>query len=110
MLHGGETVGDNEGGAASAQVSSGVLNGVLGFRIDAGRGIIKNKKARVHQKSAGDGDPLFLASAEADAALADDGVVTVLQFHDELVRLGGSGAAFDLLLRGAWPAVVDVFG
>lgn len=51
---------------------------------------IKDEDARVLQHHAGDGDALPFATAEAVAALPDNGVVLVGQARDKVVDVGGA--------------------
>src|ERR1700679_3998770 len=53
--HGGEAVGDDEGGAAAHQVAQTFLDERFGFGIEAGGGFVENQDARIGEDSAGDG-------------------------------------------------------
>ena len=52
-------------------------DGGLGVGFDAAGGLVQQQDVGVGQERAGDADALFLAAGEADAALADLGVVAV---------------------------------
>ncbi len=58
--------------------------------------------------AARDRDPLALAARQLDAALADQGRVSVRQRHDEVVRLRASRGLADLLIRRIRLSVRDV--
>ena len=51
---------------------------------------------RVDQEGPRDGDALLLASGEGDSALADLGIVALVEAHDEVVGLGGLGRLDDI--------------
>jgi hypothetical protein len=50
---------------------------VLLRRVDGGGRVVQDEHGRVGQDGAGDRDPLALAAREREAALAENGVVTV---------------------------------
>src|SRR5437773_1877390 len=99
---------DRKGRAAPGQPGDGVLDLLLGFRIDGSGGLVEDQDARVVQDRAGDAHALPLAAAERLAALTDLCVVTVGLLDDEVVRVGGFGCGHDVLARGAWPGEGDV--
>src|SRR6478752_391772 len=53
---------------------------------------------------------LTLATRQAYAALADDGVVPILEGLDELVAVRDAADGFDFFPTGVRPRVRDVFG
>src|ERR1035438_5008651 len=105
---GGEAMRDHEGGAPFHQVGETLLNGGLGFGIEAAGGLVENQDARIGENGAGDGDALALATGELDAALADDGVVLVVELFGELIDSGNSAGGQDLLLGGLGTGEADV--
>lgn len=110
VLNGGETMSDDESGAAGAEFEDGFLDGVLSFRIHAGGGVVEDKETRIHEEGACDGDTLLLPSAERNAAFADDGVVAIGEIGDEVVSLSGASTELDLVESGVGFAVGDVIG
>ena len=52
--------------------------------------------------------PLSLAARQPHAALADDGVVALLEGFDELVAVRDPADRDDLLAGGVWPRIADV--
>ena len=52
---------------------------VSDWESSARGGLVEDEDARVLEQDAGDGDALALAAGERDAALADAGVVAVLE-------------------------------
>ena len=62
-----------------------LLNLVLGSHVDAGRGVVEDEDRGVDEESPGDGESLTLAAGEADAALADMGIVSSRGLLDEVV-------------------------
>ena len=93
VAHGREAVGDDEAGAADDQLLERALDRRLGFVVDGAGGLVQDQDARVADDGARQGDALALPAGELLAALADLGVVAVGQGADEVVGLGGDGAA-----------------
>ena len=58
------------------------------FGVDIGGGFIQNDDGRVFQHGPGDGEPLAFAAGEGSSRLADDGVVALGQFQNEIVAAG----------------------
>ena len=70
--------------------------------------LVEHEHGRVAQDRAGDRDALLLAAGEAEAALADDGVVAVGQRGDRVVDLGGAGGVLDLVVGRVRPREAQV--
>ena len=81
---GGEPVGDGEGGAVGDQVAEVVLDDGLGLVVDVAGRLVEDEHLRVAQDGAGERDALALPARELDAALADHGLVAVVEVGDEL--------------------------
>ena len=96
---GREAVGDDEGGAALAQIPKAFLDQRFALAVEAGGGFVEDQDARVGQDGAGDGDALALPARELDAPLADNRVVPVGEALDEPVRVGDAADFFDLFAR-----------
>src|SRR6059036_2529015 len=73
----------------------------LGPEVHGARGFVEDEDRRVPQEGAGERDALALAAGEAQAALANLGVVALRQPGDELVGVGPPGGVHDLPLAGA---------
>ena len=73
MTNRAEPVRDDDAGALDEQSLEGLLDLAFGLGIDAGGGLVEDEDGRVFQQCAGNGDALFLADAELDAAFADFG-------------------------------------
>ena len=63
---------------------------------------------RIHQKGAGDGDPLALAARKRQAAFTHRGLIALRKLQDELVGGGGFGRLDHLFLTGLRTAEGDV--
>ena len=87
IAHGGEPVGDDEGGAAFHDLIERLGNPRLGYRIERARRLIKNENRWVFQKRTGDGEALALAAGQKPAALADVRFKAVRVAVDEIERL-----------------------
>src|SRR5262245_61331023 len=94
-----KAMGDHERRPAFAQSLETVLNHGFTFAVEARRRFIENQNLRVCQDRARDGDPLALTTGEADAALANDGVVVFFEGLDKLVAMGDSTDGDDLFAR-----------
>jgi len=108
FVDGGETVGYDHACAADHKFVDGVLNKMLGGRIDVAGRFVEDQYPRVVGQSAGEAEQLFFAGGERRSAFRHHFVVAVRQFLDELVgadRLCG----FDGFLPGnGWIAQGDV--
>ena len=70
-----------------ADAAHGALDLVLGGAVDGAGAVVQDQDARVGEEGAGDGDALPLPAGQGHAALADLGLVAVVEAGDELVRL-----------------------
>ncbi len=80
-----EAVGDHERGAPVQQAAERALDLLLGTDVDRARRLVEDQDARVGEQCACERDELALAEREPEAALAELGVVPVLELGDELV-------------------------
>ena len=80
----------------------------LGVDVDVRGRLVEHEDARVGDQRAGERDELALAGGELGAALADLGVVAVLQRDDEVVGADRPRGVLDLLRRGVDAAERDV--
>lgn len=106
---GGEAMGDDEGGAAAHEVGETFLDHGFGFGVEAGGGFVEDEDAGVGEDGAGDGDALFLAAGEFDAAFADDGFVAVGEAFDEFIDAGDAAGFEDFGFGGLGAGEGDVF-
>ncbi len=95
-----ETVRDDERGAAFHEVMQPFLDCRLRLRVQARRRFVQNQDARICQNGARDRDALPLSTGEFHAALADDGVVFLLELFRELIHARDAAGFQDLLLCG----------
>ena len=95
-------------GAALGELLERLLDRALGLDVERAGRLVEHEHGRVAQDRAGDRDALLLAAGEAEAALADDGVVAVGQPGDRVVDLGGAGGLLDLLVAGVRPREAQV--
>ena len=103
MADGGETVGDDQAGAAVHEPFERFVDEALALGIEGGGGLVEQENARIGEDGAGDGDALALAAGELGAARADEGFVTLRQGGDEVVGVR--------LFRGrAWISSSDAPG
>ena len=108
LLHGREAVGDDEGGAMAHRRLERGLDHALAFGVEGAGRFVEEEQRRVLQHRPGDRDPLALPAREADAALAEEGLVALGQGGDEVVRVGGGRGGDHLGVAGRGPAVADV--
>ncbi len=108
VAHRREAVSDHDRRAALGQPLERLADGALGLHVERARGLVEHEHRRVAQDGAGDRDPLALAAGEAEAALADDGVVALGQRRDRVVDLGGARRLLDLLVGRIRPREAQV--
>src|SRR5690606_3959891 len=83
MHHGGEAVGDDQGGAAAGDAVELGLDRLFGARVERRGGLVEDQDGGVLEQRAGDGHALLLAAGELEAALAHRAVVALGQGDDE---------------------------
>lgn len=110
VADGAEAVGDDEAGAAGHETREAPLDEALGLGVEVAGGLVEDQDFRIGEDGAGDGEALLLAAREADAPLAYDGVVALLELFDEAGGVGLGRGVGDLGSRGVAPGVADVFG
>ena len=91
VLDGGQTVGDGQCGAAMSQLFKALSHKDFALVIQCAGGFVQNQDGRVLQENPGNGDALLLSAGQLDTALANIGVVAVLQRKDELFRARQTG-------------------
>src|SRR5699024_6114519 len=109
VLHGGQAVGDDKGGAAGHQRVHAAVDNGLGVGVDGGGRLVHDHDRRVGHGRAGNGQQLALALAQVGAVAGQHGVVAVGQAADKVVRAGQLGGGDALLVMGVQVAVADVF-
>src|SRR5262245_19762455 len=107
---GREAVRDHEGRAAAAQLGESRLDQALALAVEARGRLVEYQEARMGEQGARDGDALALAAGELDAALADDGVVALLEALHELLAVSGAADGLDLGARRVRAREGDVLG
>ena len=78
VLDGGEPVGNGHRGARFHESFQRVLHESFALRVECRSGFIENQYGRILQNGTRNAHPLPLATAQAAAAVADDGVVSVI--------------------------------
>src|ERR1700722_15088524 len=104
MHDGGQPVGDDDGGAARAELCDRVLDVALRLRIERGGGFVQQDDRRILDERARDGDAVALAARQLQPALAHGRVVAGRKRHDEFVRMRRRGGRPDLRLARTRPA------
>ena len=102
-------MGNDQRGAAPAQVVEGTLD--FGFRhgIQGGGGLVQNQNGGIHQENPGNGHPLLLAAGEQGAPLAYIGLEALGHGLDIRIDLRLLGGLDYLLIRGIGATVANVF-
>ena len=103
-----ETVRDDHGRPAAHRLAQPDADLRLGCGIHGRRRVVEDQDPWVEHERARDREALALPAREGDAALADDGGVTIGKPLDELVRLREPGRVDELLLRRLRPAEREV--
>ena len=104
----GQPVRDGQRRVVCGDLPQGLQDQLLGVRVQARGGLVEYQDARPLEYRPGNGDALFLAAGEFQAALADDRVIAPGQRHDEVVDAGEPGGLLDLLTAGAGAGIGDV--
>ena len=99
---------NNERRSVFHHIGEGLLQFALGLRVYAGSRVIEDKYRRVTENGASNSETLSLATGQFDSAFTYDGVVSVLQAHDEVVQLRDFGCFAYLLFARCLHAVGDV--
>src|SRR5688500_17653420 len=100
IANGREPMGDRDHGTALREPLERPLDRSLGLRVERRGRLVEHEDRRVAEDRPCDRDPLLLATREAVAALADDGLVALRQRCHQLVDLRGAGRILDLLVAG----------
>ena len=109
MTDGGQTMGDQEGGAALEDMLDCILNEHLGFCINGRCRFIQNKNGGIGQNGTGKRDQLFFAGGQAVTAFADIGGITMLQLVGDHIGRDQMGGTNHLFVGGFRLAVSDIF-
>ena len=110
VAHGGQAVGDHQGGAALHQPFEGGLDEGLALGVEGAGGLVEQQDGGVLEEGAGNGDTLTLAAGQAQARLAGAGRIAFGQGGDEVMGGSGGGGGLDLGPRRTGAAVGDVGG
>ena len=104
----GQPVRDDEGRPPDEQPAQRVLDLLLRADVDRGGGLVEDEDARVGEQRTRERDQLALAQREAHAALAELGLVAVLQLARERVGADGLRGCDHVLGRRIGPRERDV--
>ena len=111
VLHGGQAMRDDDGGAALHHFVQGRLHMALRHRVERRRGFVENQDRRILQQRPRDGDPLPLPAREQHAVVADHRVDALGHGGDEGLGMGAPHCVRNSLRLGAGQAAVgDVVG
>ena len=105
-----QVVRDDDRGAARHQPAQRSEHPLPRRGVQPGGRLVEEQHRRVADHGAGDRQPLALAAGEQPAALADPGVVAVVEPRDEPVGVGGFGRRAHLRVGGVGLAPPDVLG
>src|SRR5215218_5907985 len=110
IAHGAYPLGDDEHGAAAVahEPIERRLDGRLCLCVHRRGAVVQDQEPGIYEQRPRYGYALALAAGEADAPLADDGVIALRQRQDKVVCLGRAGGGFDLIACRVGPAVGDV--
>ena len=81
------------------QRGNSLLNQMLVFRVNAGRGLVQNHNRRVFQHGSGNRNSLLFTAGKRRAALTDYGIISIWQGHDKIVAAGFFRGGDYLFLR-----------
>ena len=83
-----QSVRNHKTSAALHQSLQGLLDQLLGYRINAGGRFIQNEDRGILEKSSSNADPLLFTHTEFDPAFADMGIVSLWKSGDECMTIG----------------------
>lgn len=98
----------DEGGPILRQGFQGFLHDALALIVQSAGGLIENKNARILQEYSRNGETLLLTAGELHAPLADIRVLTIRQFHNEIMSIGIPGRLNHFFPGSIRPAVENV--
>ena len=108
-LHeGGDTVGDEDHGAALLVLPEGGADLRVGLGVHCGEGVVKDHDGRALHQHPGDGHALLLTAGEGDPPLPHHGVVPQGELRHGGVHAGGGCGGADLLQARHGPCGLDV--
>ena len=105
-----QPVRDHERRPPMAQGAQPILDLGFALGIETGGRFVEHENPRVGENRPRDGDALALAAGQLHAALADDGVVFLVELRDEFVTVRDARHFLDLLARRMRPRERDVLG
>ena len=88
ILHGGNTLGDDQLGGAGDLFPEGLPDGSVGLGVHRGGGVVQNQDLGLFQQGTGDAKTLLLTAGNIGAALLDLMVVAIGEAFDEIVGAG----------------------
>ena len=97
----GQAVGDDENRTSFGDLRHVLLDDPLAFIVERARGLVEDQDPRLAQQCASNRDALALAAGQAAATFADDRVVALRQFQDEVMSAGERGRGDHALDRHA---------
>lgn len=106
--HGGETVGDHEGGPFCHQTIHALLDVFFRSRIDGARRLIEDQDRRLGYRRSRDIKKLSLALAQVRAVALKNGVIALWKPHDKGMGRCHLRRLNDLLVCGIKPSVADI--
>ena len=107
--HRGNTLRDDELGHMGQLRAEGPADGGVRGGVHSAGGIVQNHDLWLLQKSAGNTEPLLLASRKVAAALSDLGFIAVREGADEAVRLGDPADLLQLLISRLFISPAQIF-
>ena len=107
---GAQAVRNDERRSAFEQGSQRGLDELFAFGVEIARRFVEDEDLRVGEDGAGDGKALALPAGEFEAAFADERVVALGKFLDELMRVGAPGGVFNVGGADVTFSVRDVVG
>ena len=107
--HGGETVGDHEGGPFCHQTIHALLDVLFCSRIDRTRRLIEDQDRRLGYRRSRDIKKLPLALAQVRAVALKNGVIALWKPHDKGMGRCHLRRLNDLFIGGIQSSVTDVF-
>src|SRR5581483_8703072 len=99
---------NHKAGTPLHKLAHSFLDQQLSARVDIASGLVEDENLRVSQKSAGDGEQLFLALRDIRSFLVEDGLVALGQGPDKVVSVSRLSRLNNLFFCGVLAPVSDV--
>src|SRR5712691_2747760 len=108
VLHRGQPMRDEKGGAATQQRCQAGLHEAFGLGVDAGGGFVEDEQARVGEQGPYETEQLALAVTEQAPTLTHIGIIAVGEAHAEIVCPNGLRRGYNGRIASGGVAIAQI--